>query len=92
MAKGKKTGGRTKGTLNKIYRQRELQKAAAEGGKTPLEYMLEIMRDPKADDTRRDEMARAAAPYLHPRRAPEDKQGRTVPPMIYVTPNLESDE
>jgi hypothetical protein len=29
--------------------------------------MLRIMRDDKADAKRRDEMAKAAAPYLHPR-------------------------
>jgi hypothetical protein len=90
--KGKKTGGRRKGSKNKLNRQKELQKAAESGGKTPLEYMLEVMRDPKAADERRDEMAKAAAPYVHARRAPEDKQGRTVPPMIYHMPNLESDE
>src|SRR5215475_16095302 len=35
MAKGKKTGGRRRGSKNKVNRQRELQKAAAEGGLTP---------------------------------------------------------
>jgi hypothetical protein len=29
--------------------------------------MLGIMRDPTADNKRRDAMAMAAAPYLHPR-------------------------
>jgi hypothetical protein len=29
--------------------------------------MLRIMRDEAAESTRRDEMAKAAAPYLHPR-------------------------
>jgi hypothetical protein len=53
--------------------------------------MLEVMRDQSVDGTRRDDMAKAAAPYLHPRRAPEDKQGRTVPPMIYTHPPLEDE-
>ena len=53
--------------------------------------MLKVMRDPKADKERRDDMARAAAPYLHARRAPEDKQGKTVPPMIYMHPPLEDE-
>jgi hypothetical protein len=35
----------------------------------PLQYMLSIMRDPTVDDDRRDEMAKAAAPYLHPKLA-----------------------
>ena len=34
---------------------------------TPLEYMLRIMRDEAGESKRRDEMAKAAAPYLHPR-------------------------
>jgi len=41
--------------------------AAINNGSTPLEYMLAIMRDPGADQTRRDRMAMAAAPYCHPR-------------------------
>jgi hypothetical protein len=45
--------------------------------------MLKVMRDEAADRERRDDMARAAAPYLHARRAPEDKQGKTIPPCVY---------
>jgi hypothetical protein len=36
-------------------------------GLTPLEYMLAVLRDENADTERRDEMAKAAAPYIHPR-------------------------
>jgi hypothetical protein len=32
---------------------------------TPLAYMLRVMQDPGADWKRRDDMARAAAPYCH---------------------------
>jgi len=46
------------------------------GGKqTPLEYMLAVMTDPTADALRRDRMAIAAAPYVHPR-AGESARGR----------------
>jgi len=31
----------------------------------PLDYMLRAMRDPNATAKRRDEMAKAAAPFLH---------------------------
>jgi hypothetical protein len=31
--------------------------------------MLAVMNDPSADDTRRDRMAQAAAPYVHPKAA-----------------------
>jgi hypothetical protein len=37
----------------------------------PLEYMLRVMRDPAASHARRDDMAKAAAPYLHPREKPQ---------------------
>lgn len=76
MAKGQKTGGRKKGSRNKINRTEQLRKAALEGAQTPLEYMLEVMRDPKADVYRRDEMAKAVAPYLHARKAPSGQSGQ----------------
>ena len=41
--------------------------AAAASGILPLDYMLSVMRDPAADHKRRDAMAMAAAPYLHPK-------------------------
>ena len=37
----------------------------AEGQLDPLAYMLKVMNDDQADDTRRDRMAVAAAVYLH---------------------------
>lgn len=37
---------------------------------SPLDYMLKVMRDRAADPTRRDRMAIAAAPFMHPRREP----------------------
>jgi hypothetical protein len=60
-----KTGGRQKGVANK--RTREIADAAVKEGLTPLEYMLAVLRDENAATERRDEMARAAAPYIHPR-------------------------
>jgi hypothetical protein len=36
-------------------------------GTLPLDYMLSVMRDANADPKRRDAMAIAAAPYLHPK-------------------------
>src|SRR5258706_9188409 len=39
---------------------------------TPLDHMLAVMRNPKAKAARRDEMARMAAPYVHPPVAPLD--------------------
>ena len=41
--------------------------AATNPEETPLEYMLRVMRDPGVDDARRDRLAVAAAPFLHPK-------------------------
>jgi hypothetical protein len=41
---------------------------------TPLEYMLRVMRDPSADEARRDAMAKAALPYMHGRLTSGDGQ------------------
>ena len=63
--KGRKTGGRQKGSTNK--KTREVIEKAEKEGVMPREYMLNIMRDESADPDRRDDMAKAVAPYLHPR-------------------------
>jgi hypothetical protein len=62
--KRRKTGGRKKGTPNKPKTDR-VEMAAS--GMLPLDYMLSVMRDPKASDERRDAMAARAAPYCHAR-------------------------
>jgi hypothetical protein len=71
--KGQKTGGRKKGSKNKIKPPEDvIRKVEAEAvanciatGESPLSYMLRVMRDPTVEHPRRDEMARAAAPYVH---------------------------
>jgi hypothetical protein len=45
---------------------RALKEAIAESRQMPLDYMLSVMRDEHVDLARRDEMAIAAAHYLHP--------------------------
>jgi hypothetical protein len=45
-------------------------------GESPVEYMLRVMRDPKATPSRRDTMAKSATPYIHPRPAPKKKRVR----------------
>jgi hypothetical protein len=62
---GRRPGaGRNPGSLTR--RTREIAEQAAEDGITPLQYMLTVMRDPNELAERRDEMAKAAAPYVHP--------------------------
>jgi hypothetical protein len=57
---GRKPGSKTKKT-------QLLAAAAREAGISPLEYMLAVLRDKTVDPERRDRMAAAAAPYIHPR-------------------------
>ncbi len=45
-------------------------------GVTPLGYMLSVLSDEGADVKRRDDMAKAAAPYIHPRLASLDHNGQ----------------
>lgn len=47
--------------------------AAEAGGELPLDYMLKVMRDVNAKLARRDDMAKAAAPYLHQRLAATER-------------------
>jgi hypothetical protein len=66
---GKRPGaGRPRGAISKSTRA--ILEAAAAGGEMPVEYMLRIMRDPREPAARRDDMAKAAAPFLHPRMQP----------------------
>lgn len=74
MALGKKTGGRKKGARNKATT--ETAKAVADSGLTPLAYMLQVMRDPLAEPERRDDMAKAAAPYSHNRLSAIEHTGK----------------
>ena len=65
-----KVGGRKPGVRNK--RTLEDREAAKAGGDLPLAYMLKVMRDKEAEPNRRDDMAKAAAPYLHAKLTSED--------------------
>lgn len=75
MATGKKTGGRTKGTPNKASAKREAE--IAKSGLTPLQFMLQVMRDDTRPDDMRLEAAKSAAPYVHPKLAQVEM---TTPP------------
>ncbi|WP_152045490.1 hypothetical protein [Aureimonas psammosilenae] len=91
MAVGKKTGGRTKGTPNKATAKRERE--IARGGTTPLEYMLKVMRNPRAEGERRDRMAVAAAPYVHPKLSTMQHSGPNGGPIPTVDlTNMSTDD
>ena len=94
MARGgfRNGSGRKVGSASK--RTREIANAAAENGETPLEYMLRVMRDETAKAERRDEMAKAAAPFIHPRLSAIGHSGEigTSVQVIRVPAICESDE
>ena len=90
MAQGFKTGGRQKGTPNRVTS--DMRQAIAESGETPLDHMIRVMRDETTEPSRRDDMARAAAPYLHPRLSAVDltsKDSSPVIPVINITTSKE---
>lgn len=80
MAVGKKTGGRRKGSRNKLTRAMEI----AASGLLPLDYMLGVMRDEEADVSRRDDMAKASASYVHPKLATIEHMGEGGGPVQVV--------
>jgi hypothetical protein len=65
MALGRKTGGRVAGvSKNKATKAREAEISLS--GLTPLQYMLEVMRDKSQEPSMRLSAAKSAAPYVHP--------------------------
>ncbi len=67
-APGERRGGRQKGTPNKVTVKRAA--AIAESGKTPLDFMLSVLRDEDASIKERMWAAVAAAPYCHAKPRP----------------------
>jgi hypothetical protein len=101
MAVGRKTGGRRKGSLNKAKPgvkaqqvfEAQLERALAKGKKSPLEVMLEFMRDEENPPGFRGEMAKAAAPYVHSKGASQrlgvaPRRSRKRPRPIASRPSL----
>jgi hypothetical protein len=85
MSRGgiRESAGRKKGAPP-IKATQERQKRLAASGITPLDYMLKVMWDGKADAGRRDDMAKAAAPYVHPKLASMQHTGRGGGPIQTV--------
>ena len=75
-----KSGGRQKGTGNKATAK--LVAEIAKSGKTPLQFLLDRMRNTKADMSERIDCAKAAAPYVHPKLASIEHSGKDDAPAI----------
>jgi hypothetical protein len=75
-----KTGGRKKGTPNKASAAKAAEVAAS--GLTPLEYMLEVVRDLDAERSVRLDAAAKAAPYVHPKLASIEHTGEDGGPLV----------
>ena len=79
---GERRGGRKAGVPNQRTRAaKALRDKAASSGTTPLDYMLGLMRDSKAELAVRTDMAKAAAPYMHPRLAAVEHTGKDGGPI-----------
>jgi hypothetical protein len=77
MRGGKRDGaGRPVGAVTKI--DLEARTNATKTGETPLEYMLRVMRDPTIEYGRRDDMAKAAASYVHARLSSAEIKSETT--------------
>jgi hypothetical protein len=83
---GKRSGaGRPKGA--KSAKTLEIARKAIESGLTPLEYMMDILRDVNQPTELRFEAAKSAAPYIHPRLAHiESKNETTVTKVVSPEP------
>lgn len=84
-AGGRRTGaGRPKGSVSRA--NEEVRSRALATGETPLDYMLSVMRDPRASARRRDDMAKAAAPYVHARIATKTNEFAQEPFVVQLGP------
>ena len=97
MHGGKRVGaGRRKGAQNQV--NAAVREQALASGESPLDYMLRIMRDSKRDISIRNDMAKAAAPYLHPRLQAIEHSGKDeekIPRSIriqFVSPKHASEQ
>jgi hypothetical protein len=75
----RRLGGSRKGCRNKATAARE--RAIAESGLTPLEYMIRVMRDENQPPDMRLDAARSAAPYVHPKLAQTQITGKDGGPI-----------
>jgi hypothetical protein len=57
---------------------------ALEGGISPLDYLLSLLRDDGLDRETRMDAAKAAAPYVHARLAAVEHSGDKDKPVVHT--------
>ena len=87
---GKRAGaGRPIGAKNK--RTIALEEECAAGGELPKGFMLRVMRDESQPMPLRADMAKAAAPYFHPRLNAIEHTGEEGGPLIVIFSEADSE-
>lgn len=82
-------GGRRQGAGRKVSattrKTREIADQLVQDGLTPLEFMLNVLRDGTKPFAERFDAAKSAAPYMHPRLAAVEHSGDPENPIETVT-------
>jgi hypothetical protein len=81
--------GRKPGQATKLNQQAREQ--ALEGGISPLDYMLSILRDETVDKAERMDAAKAAAPYVHARLSSAEVKSDVTHNFVARVPNKAAD-
>jgi hypothetical protein len=76
MTLGRKTGGRKKGSKNRITRMKEDLVTAQKMGRTPIEFLCSVYESPAVPIGMRIHAAEIAAPYCHLRLSEEPQPVR----------------
>ena len=84
MARGGKreNAGRKQSALTKKTRELAVS-VTLDGGPTPLEFLVSVMRDVSLELNMRVDAAKAAASYVHPRLAAVEHSGNDKKPLTY---------
>lgn len=75
---GRPAGARNKRTVEQV-------EAIEASGMTPLEYLTSVYQDPGADESRRIDAAKAAAPYVHAKLSSVELSGPDGGPIEEIT-------
>lgn len=88
-APGERRGGRAKGTPNKATAAKAEEVAAS--GLTPLDYMLNVLRDETEAPERRQWASQTAAPYVHPKLAQVEHGNKDNKPLEVIIRAADAD-